>query len=204
MKNVVTIQLKKDEIWINIMDNAKEKEIEECLKKKIVDLRKLYKGEHTPIRVVGKVLTNKEIEQVQKIIQKELDVNVEFESPKQLGLYGIKKTFNREIEDSNTKFYKGSLRSGVRLEYEGSIVVLGDVNSGAEVIASDNIVVLGSLRGLAHAGAKGNLNAFVAANMIDCPQLRIANKIKELEKNYTGAIKNYAYVNIETEEIILE
>ena len=204
MKNVVTIQLKKDEIWVKIMDDANEKEIEECLKKKIVDLKKLYKDESTPIRVVGKVLTNKEIEHIQRIIQREINVKVEFESPKILGLYGIKKTFNREIESSDTKFHKGSLRNGVRIEYEGSIVVLGDVNAGAEVVASDNVVVLGTLRGLAHAGAKGNINAFVAANMIDCPQIRIANIIKELEKNNNEIIKSYAYVNEETEEIVLE
>ena len=202
MKNVVTIQLKKDEIWVKIAENAEEKDIVECLKTKIADLKKLYKNDTTPIRVVGKVLKNKEIEEVQKIIREQIDVEVEFESPKILGLHGIKKAFSKEIESSETKFHKGSLRSGQKIEFEGSIVILGDVNAGAEVIASENIVVLGILRGLAHAGAKGNTNAIIASNMIDCPQIRISNKIKEMEKDET--MKSYAYINEETGEIVFE
>ena len=173
MKNCVIIQLKKNEIWVRILDESTEEEIEECLRKKMSDLKKLYKNERIPIRVVGKVLKNREIERVQHIIRKEIDVDVEFESPKMLGLSGIKKQFSREIESSETKFHRGSLRSGQRVEFEGSIVILGDVNSGAEVVASDNIVILGALRGLAHAGAKGNTKAIIASNMIDCPQIRI-------------------------------
>ena len=48
--------------------------------------------------------------------------------PLELGLHGIKKSFNQEIESSQTKFHRGAVRSGQRIEYEGSIVVLGDVN----------------------------------------------------------------------------
>ena len=76
-------------------------------------------------------------------------------------------------------FFKGGIRSGQKLEFDGSIVVLGDVNSGAEVIAGDNIVVLGNLRGLAHAGAKGNQQAIIASRIIDSPQIRIGSIIKE-------------------------
>ena len=204
MKNVVTIQLKKDEIWIKISEDAEEKQIIDCLKTKLTDLKKLYKDDTTPIRVVGKVLKNKEIEEVQKIIREQIDVEVEFESPKMLGLHGIKKAFSKEIESSETKFHKGSLRCGQKIEFEGSIVVLGDVNAGAEVIASENIVILGTLRGLAHAGAKGNLDAVIACNMIDCPQIRISNKIKEMEKDEEDTIKNYAFIDENSGEIVLD
>ena len=86
------------------------------------------------------------------------------------------------------------------------LIILGDVNAGAEVIAGDNVVVVGNLRGLAHAGAKGNKQAIVAANRIDTPQLRIANIIKEMVKDddaYNVAY-TYAYVNENGREIILE
>ena len=43
---------------------------------------------------------------------------------KELGLHGIKKSFNKEIATSKTKFYKGSLRSGQKIEFEGSLVIL--------------------------------------------------------------------------------
>ena len=203
MKNCVTIQLKKDEIWIKIDEDAEEKQIVECLKKKLVDLKKLYKNEKTPIKVVGKVLKNKEIDEIQQIIKEEIKVDVDFESPKVLGLYEIKKAFSRQIESSETKFSRGSLRSGQRIEEDGSIVILGDVNSGAEVIASDNIIVLGTLRGLAHAGAKGNKEALVAASEFDAVQVRIANIVKEIDKDVDMA-KKHVYIHVVDDKIIVE
>lgn len=202
MENCITIQLKKDEIWIIIRENAEEKNIKEDIKKKLVDLKNLYKDDKTPIKVIGKVLKNKEMEEIQEIIKEEIEVDVEFESPKTLGLHGIKKSFNKEIKTSETIFNKGSLRSGQRLEFEGSIVIIGDVNAGAEVIAGENIIILGDLRGLAHAGAKGNKGAIIATNKIDCPQIRISDKIKEFEKEEQG-LKNNAYVG-EQDEIVVE
>ena len=131
------------------------------------------------------------------------------EKQQELGLHGIKKTYSHEIESSETKFFKGAVRSGQRIEYEGSMVILGDVNGGAEVIAGENIIVLGVLRGLAHAGASGNKKAIIAATSIDCKQIRIADIIKEIEteKDEEGNIvlspkKTYAYV--EDEKIVLE
>ncbi len=126
----------------------------------------------------------------------------------ELGLHTIEKSFNRKIEESVTKLHNGSLRSGNRIEFEGSIVVLGDINAGAEVIAEDNIIVLGAIRGLAHAGAKGNKRAIIAATSIEAPQIRIANIVKEIEKNDEEdeegeeTVKTKAYV--EDKEIILE
>lgn len=151
MKNCVGINLKKDEILIRISENSEHKEIIECLNKKIPALKKLYKSEKTPICVMGKVLKNSEIEEIKEIISSNIDVDVTFDSPKVLGLHGIKKVFERDIDNSETKFIKEGLRSGQKLEFEGSLVILGDVNSGSEVIAGENIVILGSLRGLAHA-----------------------------------------------------
>ena len=119
-----------------------------------------------------------------------------------LGLYGIKKIFEKDIENSETKFHRGSLRCGQKLELEGSLVILGDVNNGAEVIAGENIVVLGILRGLAHAGAKGNTKAIIAANLIESPQIRIANKVKEMDKDLSE--QNYKCAFMEKDEIVLE
>lgn len=201
MKNCVNIVLGKEEITLKINESAEIQEIKECLKEKMPELKKLYQNEKTPIFVTGKVLKNIEMEEIKKIIQEHLEVVVEFDSPKVLGLYGIRKVFAQEIESSQTKFQKGALRSGNKLEYEGSIVIIGDVNAGAEVIAGENIIILGALRGVAHAGAKGNKKAIIAAEIIESPQIRISNIVKELDKNELQE-KTYAYIN--ENEIILE
>lgn len=203
MRNPVGINMKKDEIVVRISEGAEHKEIIECLNKKIPALKKLYKTEKTPISVTGKVLKNKEINEIKKIIQDNIDVEVNFDSPKVLGLHGIKKVFEKDIENSETKFHKGSLRSGQKIEFEGSLVILGDVNAGAEVIAGENIVVLGVLRGLAHAGAKGNKKAIIASNEIDCPQIRIANIVKEIEKDELEENYRCAFVD-DKNELIME
>ncbi len=203
MRNCISINLRKDKIVIKIKEDAEYIEIVEGLKKKLTELKKLYKDEKTPIVVTGKILKNKEIDEIQEMIKNKIDVEIEFDMPKALGLASIKRTFEQEIAISETKFHRGSLRSGQKMEVEGSLVVLGDVNSGAEVIASDNIVVLGSLRGLAHAGAKGNTQAIIAAGMLDTVQLRIANIVKEIDRDEEPMHKQ-AYVYVEEEKIIIE
>ena len=203
MNNFVSINLKKDQIVIKIAEDAEQKNIMEMLIKKLPKLKKLYKGEKTPVKIVGKVLKNKEIDEIQELIKENIDVDIEFDMPKSLGLSSIKRTFKQEIAISETKFHRGSLRSGQKLEEEGSIVILGDVNSGAEVIASDNIVVLGNLRGLAHAGAKGNKNAIIAAGNLDAVQIRISNIVKEIDRD-EEPVHLQAYVYIEDDKIIIE
>lgn len=204
-KSCIEIIFRKDETIINIDENIEHKKIIDSLKKKMTELKKLYLDKDTPILVTGKVLKNREIDEIQNIISEQLNVRVEFDSPKVLGLYGIKKTFNKEIDTSEAKFHKGSLRSGQRIEFEGSLIIIGDVNGGAEVIAGENIVILGTLRGLAHAGAKGNKNAIIAASAIEAPQIRIANKILERERHAINKsnLKTFTYIN-DSEEIILE
>ena len=104
---------------------------------------------------------------------------------------------------SETTYHKGSLRSGQKIEAEGSIVIIGDVNSGAEVIAGDNIVVVGTLRGLAHAGAKGNKDAIIVASILDVVQLRISNIVKEIDRSEEG-VHEQAYVFVNEEKIVIE
>ena len=199
----ISINLREDENGIKIQESAGQKDIIKELKQKLPDLKKLYKEEKMPIRVTGKVLKNIEMDEIEKIIKEYLDIEVKFDLPKELGLSSIVKTFNQTIKTSETKFQRGSIRSGKKIEVEGSIVILGDVNSGAEIIATDNIVVLGSLRGLAHAGAKGNKEAIVAAGNFDAVQVRIANIVKEIDKDLEIA-KNQVYIRVQGEEIIVE
>ncbi len=82
-----------------------------------------------------------------------------------------------ELENNTGQFYKGILRSGASLEFETSVVIIGDVNHGARVVSKGNIIVLGSLKGTAFAGACGNTNSFVVALDMRPTQIRIADTI---------------------------
>lgn len=199
----ISVNLRKNENIIKIQEGAEQKDIIKELKQKLPDLKKLYKEETTPIRITGKVLKNIEMDEIEKTIKEYLDIEVKFDLPKELGLSSIVKTFSQTIKTSETKFHRGSIRSGKKIEAEGSIVILGDVNSGAEIIATDNIVVLGSLRGLAHAGAKGNKEAIIAAATFDAVQVRISNIVKEIDRDSEIA-KNQVYIHVQGEKIIVE
>ena len=201
--NCVSINLKTDEILIKIDDNSEQGDIIQELFSKLVELKKLYQDEKTPIRVTGKILKNTEMEEIKEIIKNEIDVEIRFDTPTTLGLHSITRSYKKDVGTSETTFHKGSLRSGQRIEVEGSIVVIGDVNSGAEVIAADNVVVIGTLRGLAHAGAKGNKEAIIAASTLDAVQLRISNIVKEIDRD-EEEVREHTYIYINDDKIIIE
>ena len=205
MKNGISIITKENEIVVKINEELSQKEILDSVKKKIAEIKKIRKENDLPLFITGKNLSEEESTEIEKIIKDKIDIQITFDIPKILGLHGIKKAFNKEIAVSETKFHRGALRSGQRIEYEGSLVVLGDVNAGAEVIAGENIVVLGILRGLAHAGAKGNKEAIIAAASIEAPQIRISNIIKERTKAeiQDRTLKTSAYID-ENGEMIIE
>lgn len=200
--NCVSINLRTDEIIIKIDDNAEQLQILQELSIKLAELKKLYQDSKTPIRVTGKILKNSDMDEIKDIIQKEIDVEVRFDTPTSLGLHSITRSYNKDVETSETIYHKGSLRSGQKIEVEGSVVIIGDVNSGAEVIAGDNIVIIGTLRGLAHAGAKGNKEAIIAVSTLDAVQLRISNIVKEIDKQ--EKIYEHVYIYTKDDQIIIE
>ena len=203
MENCVSINSKQEKIIIKIAGPATHEEAINCLREKLPQLSKMYQEEKIPILVVGKVLKQKEMEEIKDLIKQNIDVEIEFDSPKEMGLSVIRKVYEKNTETSETKYYRGSLRCGQKIEFEGSLVIIGDVNGGAEVIAGENITVLGTLRGLAHAGAKGNKKAIIAASAIDAPQMRISNLVKEVV-NEELQVKICIYAYVKDEEIIIE
>ncbi|MEI7845467.1 MAG: septum site-determining protein MinC [Chloroflexota bacterium] len=80
-------------------------------------------------------------------------------------------------DEETAMWVNKTIRSGTRIEYAGHVVVFGDVNPGAEVIAGGSVIVWGRLRGVVHAGAKGNRTATVCALDMSPTQLRIAGQI---------------------------
>ena len=78
-----------------------------------------------------------------------------------------------EVGEGAAMWVGRTLRSGTRIEFPGSIVVMGDVNPGAEVIADGSIIVWGRVRGLVHAGAAGDASACVCGLDLSAAQIRI-------------------------------
>lgn len=77
----------------------------------------------------------------------------------------------------NALYLKQTLRSGQTVRFDGNVIINGDSNPGSEIVASGDIVVIGSLRGIAHAGAKGDESCQIISTNLRPTQLRIASSI---------------------------
>ncbi|PZV00006.1 MAG: septum site-determining protein MinC [Pseudanabaena sp.] len=92
-------------------------------------------------------------------------------------------------------YIKMTVRSGVEIRHSGSIIVFGDVNAGAELISEGDIIVCGKLKGMAHAGSKGNAQSIVLASHLDATQIRIASLIARVESPSTYFSPEVAFVS---------
>ncbi len=92
-------------------------------------------------------------------------------------------------DDETALWVPRTLRSGTRIEFDGHIVVMGDVNPGAEIVAEGSILVWGRLRGAVYAGASlkeqqasPNSGATVSALEMKPTRLQIGSQIANLPK----------------------
>jgi len=102
-----------------------------------------------------------------------------------------------DISDDTALFINKTLRSGTRIEYPGNVVVFGDVNPGAEVVAEGSVIVWGRVRGMIHAGAKGDRKAFICALDLSATQLRIADEVSVALKPQKDPKPEIASINDE-------
>ena len=149
------------------------KNIKEELQEKLVEYEDFYNGASI-LGIKSEDLNQEEIEELLHMIENKFDLYIDEKGlPSHLG----EEDLNFEIKEGMTRFYNNTIRSGQVIEYNGNIVIIGDVNPGALVKATGNIVILGKLRGVDHAGTNGNENAYVAAYELQPTQLRIGDII---------------------------
>lgn len=204
MNTEILFTKKDNKLTITLDKNANYKDLKIKMKEILDASTETFDDIEAPILVDGRRLLDEEEKEIVAMIAEKTDIEVKVERPKQMGLASINNIFNLDTTITNTKVFQNTIRSGQRIDFEGSIVVLGDVNGGAEVVAEGNIIVLGNLRGFAHAGAKGNRSAFIAANSITPTQLRIADIILRgvEEKKQIG--NDYELAKLEMGTIIIE
>jgi septum site-determining protein MinC len=88
-----------------------------------------------------------------------------------------KESLKGVAQKKSLKIINKTLRSGQKVEYDGDVLILGDVNPDAYVVSSGNVIVMGNLRGVVHAGANGDETAVVMALKLRPQQIRISNYI---------------------------
>ena len=83
------------------------------------------------------------------------------------------------VSSETAVFVQKTLRSGTKIQHDGTVVVLGDVNPGAEIVAGGNVIIWGRLRGSAHAGSGGDESAIICALEMLPMSIRIAESTYE-------------------------
>lgn len=180
---------------IEIQKQSSFSDIMEAIQQKLSRNKGFFTGAGAKVIISGKVLSDSQKEDLRDLFGRDFGIrNVAFcdEKPEPADTEAIESKRTIVMDESaddgvavvsknyfNAKsvFVSHTLRSGQRVECEGDVVVLGDVNDGAEVIAGGSIAVMGAIRGLVHAGATGRNDVVVAANALKPKQLRISGKI---------------------------
>ncbi|HHV46919.1 MAG TPA: septum site-determining protein MinC [Tissierellia bacterium] len=159
-------------IYIHVKGGEYSSILEE-LERKLLESLDFFKGAKIA-GIKGDSISREEKKELLNIMKYKYDLNVT-EDFKEDPL--DRPNMFEGIVEGMTKFIHNTIRSGQVIEYDGNIVVIGDVNPGALVRAKGNIVILGRLKGVAHAGCDGNTKALVAAYDLRPTQLRIGNII---------------------------
>ena len=162
---------------ININKFSGFEEMLENLISKLSKGKRFYKNSTLVISTNLSAINEKNLAHLKEVLFNEIEIkDVILQDEASKDKENDKKIFSG-VYEGKTKFLRKTVRSGQCINYNGNIVIIGDVNSGAEVMATGNIVVLGSIRGNVSAGANGNVKAIVAAFSLQPETLKIANLV---------------------------
>ena len=178
MSNHVIIKGKNDRLVIALNPDIDFLDICDILKTKILEAKSFIGNSRMAIEFSGRALTNEEENKLIGIITDNSNIVISYifskrtDSEEEIDLENI----NPLIEEGKTHFFRGTLRSGSKIESDGNIVVLGDVNPSSIIKARGNVIVLGHLNGTVYAGLGGDDRAFIAAIYFNPIQLTIGMK----------------------------
>ena len=212
MSNHVIIKGKNDRLVIALDPNIDFLDICDILKTKILEAKNFIGNSRMAIEFSGRTLTNEEENILIGIITDNSNIVISYifskreDSEEEINL----EHFNPLIEEGKTHFFRGTLRSGSKIESDGNIVVLGDVNPSSIIKARGNVIVLGHLNGTVYAGLGGDDRAFIGAIYFNPIQLTIGMKTitdiqdEILDSSRVNKKSRFKVARIRNQEIVVE
>ena len=212
MSNHVIIKGKNDRLVIALDPDISFLDICDILKTKILEARNFIGNSRMAIEFSGRALTNEEENILIGIITDNSNIVISYifskreDSDEEIDLDHL----NPLIEEGKTHFYRGTLRSGSKIESDGNVVVLGDVNPSSIIKARGNVVVLGHLNGTVYAGLGGDDRAFIGAVHFNPIQITIGMKtITDIQNEILDSTRvnkkdKFKVARIRNQEIIVE
>ena len=212
MSNHVIIKGKNDRLVIALDPDISFLDICDILKTKILEAKDFIGNSRMAIEFSGRTLTNEEENTLIGIITDNSNIVISYifskreDSDEEIDLEHL----NPLIEEGKTHFYRGTLRSGSKIESDGNVVVLGDVNPSSIIKARGNVIVLGHLNGTVYAGLGGDDRAFIGAVHFNPIQLTIGMKtITDIQNEILDSTRvnkkdKFKVARIRNQEIVVE
>ena len=212
MSNHVIIKGKNDRLVIALNPDIDFLDICDILKTKILEAKNFIGNSRMAIEFSGRALTNEEENKLIGIITENSNIVISYifskrtDSEEEMDLENI----NPLIEEGKTHFFRGTLRSGSKIESDGNVVVLGDVNPSSIIKARGNVIVLGHLNGTVYAGLGGDDRAFIGSIYFNPIQLTIGMKTitdiqdEILDSSRVNKKSRFKVARIRNQEIVVE
>ena len=212
MSNHVIIKGKNDRLVIALNPDIDFLDICDILKTKILEAKNFIGNSRMAIEFSGRTLTNDEENTLIGIITNNSNIVISYifsKKEKQEQEIDLE-SLNPLIEEGKTHFFRGTLRSGAKIESDGNVVVLGDVNPSSIIKARGNVIVLGHLNGTVYAGLGGDDRAFIGAIYFNPIQLTIGMKTitdiqdEILDSSRVNKKSRFKIARIRNQEIVVE
>ena len=212
MSNYVIIKGKNDRLVIALNPDVDFLDICDILKTKILEAKNFIGNSRMAIEFSGRTLTNDEENTLIGIITNNSNIVISYifskkeKSEQEIDLESL----NPLIEEGRTHFFRGTLRSGAKIESDGNVVVLGDVNPSSIIKARGNVIVLGHLNGTVYAGLGGDDRAFIGAIYFNPIQLTIGMRTitdiqdEILDSSRVNKKSRFKVARVINQEIVVE
>jgi len=125
--------------------------IVDFLSKTLEERRLFFSGASLLLDTNGRTFSEEELKNLESLFQK---YGVGFKIKGEEKLYGKEFLNLKDLSEEEVVVVSNTMRSGQSIKFNGSVVILGDINEGAEVNATKNIYVFGIVRGIVSAGEK--------------------------------------------------
>ena len=223
MSNQVIIKGKNDRLVIALNPKADFLELCDILKTKILEAKNFIGNSRMAIEFSGRNLTSEQEDILIEILTENSNIVISYiftDKNEKTEKKNKEKKFKDQVmalsklnplmEEGKTHFYRGTLRSGAKIESDGSVVVIGDVNPSSIIRARGNVIVLGRLNGTVYAGLNGDDKAFVTAIYFNPIQLTIGMKTKTdiqkeiLDSSRVNKKDKFRIARIKNQEIVVE
>jgi septum site-determining protein MinC len=184
-----------------IDSNSSLTEIAEELTRKLAEGGVFFQGASVRMDLGGRQAHPEDIDKMQKLFTEHGLVFAGL-VPREVPGEPSKKGGKGEKE-TRALILRRTLRSGQKIVYKGSVIVLGDVNPGAEISAGGDIIVMGKLRGVVHAGVRGDENVSVSALSLEPSQLRIGKVLSRAPDEKQGGGNGPEWARVQGGRIIV-